>query len=108
MFFPQKPVQRYGERVLRRVDIWSVPRPNAPSLKTALEKPIAQFICGVELVDDGRISMDANQWSYLPQDPDYDGQQTISDHLYASDMAAVKAMPSTRLPGTTTRPCKGL
>ena len=26
------------------------------------------------------------------QDPDYDGQQTILDHLYASDMAAVKAM----------------
>ena len=44
-------------------------------------------ICGVEPVDDGRISMLEPSGSYLPQDLDYDGQQTILDHLYASDMA---------------------
>ena len=50
-------------------------------------------ICEVEPLDSGRISLEAGvRWSYLQQDPVYDASQSILDHLYASDMAAVKAM----------------
>ena len=88
--------KRYGERLLFEGLTFGLSRGQKCAIvaKNGTGKTtLLNGICGVEPVDDGRISMDAGtQWSYLPQDPDYDGQQTILDHLYASDMAAVKAM----------------
>ena len=88
--------KRYGERLLFEGLTFGLSRGQKCAIvaKNGTGKTtLLNGICGVEPVDDGRISMDAGtQWSYLPQDPDYDDRQTILDHLYASDMAAVKAM----------------
>jgi ABC transport system ATP-binding/permease protein len=50
-------------------------------------------ICGVEPLDSGRVSMDAGvRWSYLQQSPAFEPESSILDHLYGSDLPAVRAM----------------
>ncbi len=88
--------KRYGERLLFEGLTFGLSRGQKCAIvaKNGTGKTtLLNGICDVEPMDNGRVSMDAGiQWSYLPQDPEYDGNQTILDHLYASDMAAVKAM----------------
>lgn len=88
--------KRFGERLLFEGLTFGLSR----GQKTAIvarngtgKTTLLNGICEVEPLDSGRISLEAGvRWSYLQQDPVYDASQSILDHLYASDMAAVKAM----------------
>jgi ATP-binding cassette subfamily F protein uup len=88
--------KRYGERLLFEGLTFGLSR----GQKTAIvarngtgKTTLLNGICEVEPLDSGRISLEAGvRWSYLQQDPVYDASQSILDHLYASDMAAVQAM----------------
>lgn len=88
--------KRYGERLLFEGLTFglSLGQKTAIVAKNGTGKTtLLNGICGIEPLDDGRISMDAGvRWSYLQQDPEYQGDQTILNHLYASDMEAVQAM----------------
>ena len=88
--------KRYGERLLFDGITFGLSRGQKSAIvaKNGTGKTtLLNGLCGTEPVDSGRISMDAGtQWSYLEQDPHYNSHQSILDHLYASDMAAVQAM----------------
>ncbi|MBN30501.1 MAG: ABC transporter [Crocinitomicaceae bacterium] len=88
--------KRYGERLLFDGITFGLSRGQKSAIvaKNGTGKTtLLNGLCGTEPVDSGRISMDAGiQWSYLEQDPHYKSHQSILDHLYASDMAAVQAM----------------
>ena len=88
--------KRYGERLLFDGITFGLSRGQKSAIvaKNGTGKTtLLNGLCGTEPVDSGRISMDAGiQWSYLEQDSHYKSHQSILDHLYASDMAAVQAM----------------
>ena len=96
VFSAENLCKRYGERLLFEGLTFglSLGQKTAIVAKNGTGKTtLLNGICGVEPLDDGRISMDAGvRWSYLQQDPEYNGNQSILDHLYASDMEAVRAM----------------
>jgi ATP-binding cassette subfamily F protein uup len=96
VFSAENLAKRYGERLLFEGLTFGLSRGQKCAIvaKNGTGKTtLLNGICGTEPLDDGRISLDAGtHWSYLQQDPKYDGHQSILDHLYASDMAAVQAM----------------
>lgn len=96
VFSAENLTKRYGERLLFSELTFGL----SLGQKTALvarngsgKTTLLNGICGIEPLDDGRVSMDASiRWGYLQQAPAFDPRETILDHLYGSDLAAVQAM----------------
>lgn len=90
--------KRYGERLLFEGLTFglSVGQKTALVAKNGSGKTtLLNGICGIDHFDEGRISVDGSiRWSYLPQNPQFSIDQSILDHLYASDLPAIQAMKS--------------